>query len=79
MFLERVEPCGAFLASALERGWIIHLTILTMTNSPFGGPRVTPELMKRFAALGVLTTWKTGFATSDDAFDSEIPPVAPMR
>jgi len=72
LFLDRVEARLDRLRSSLERGWTLQLTILTVTDGKFGGARASSDVMRRIAALGVPTEWKTAFSTSDDSFDSEL-------
>lgn len=57
--LRRLEPHAAMLSSWSQRGWRIQLEFITITTANNGGPTVRPELLRRIAALGLATCWRT--------------------
>lgn len=60
--LQQLEPHVEMLASWIQRGWRVQLDVITVTSASNGGPTVVPELLRRLAALGIPTCWRTVFA-----------------
>jgi hypothetical protein len=57
--LDRLEPRIGTVHEWIEKGWLVVLNITTITNLNNGGPRVSPALLARMAALGLTTQWRT--------------------
>lgn len=62
--VDRLEPHVAMLESWIQRGWRVQLEVITITSASNGGPTVAPELLRRIAALGLPTCWRTVFAAA---------------
>jgi hypothetical protein len=69
--LDRVEPHLSLLASWQARGWLVRLTIFTVTNRGIGGPLVSAAIMRRLANLGLPIWWKTVTQSRPEGFSTD--------
>jgi hypothetical protein len=69
--LDRVEPHVSLLASWQARGWLVRVTIFTVTNRVSGGPLVSAAIMRRLANLGVSIWWKTVSQSRPEGFSTD--------
>ena len=66
--LDRLEPHIEVLESWTGKGWLVVLTITTVTNLNNGGPRASPTIMRRLGALSLTTQWRTICAPEHTGF-----------
>jgi len=57
--VERLEPHVELLKAWQDRGWSLRISVLTVTTEKSGAAFVRAPLLRRLAARGIDTVWRT--------------------